>query len=435
VTGELILIGVLIVLNAFFAASEIAIISSRKGHIHKLAEEGNRAAQTVQHLFENYSRFLATIQIGITVVGFLASAIAAVALVRLLSDFLSQAPLAFLAQEGPAIALVIVTLCIAFLTIILGELVPKGLAIQHADAIALAVARPIKLLSQAAAPIIAILTFSSDILVGLLGGQRHTRRPLITAEEIRTLVHVGEREGAFPSSEAEMIYGIIDLSDKGAHEIMVPRTDIVALKSDATFQEALDTVVRHGYSRIPVYQGSLDNIVGILYAKDLLRHVSATGSPPQPVDLVRPAFFVPESKRIDELLRELQQRQVHMAIVVDEYGGTAGLVTIEDLLEEIVGEIRDEYDREEPQVQRTGENEAILDGRVSIDDLNELFELDIQPGDFDTVGGLVLHLLGKMPSVGDTVQSEELSLSVLSTTGKRINKVRATKLEKKAPQD
>ncbi|MDP2935885.1 MAG: hemolysin family protein [Dehalococcoidia bacterium] len=429
VTFELILIGVLILVNAFFAASEIAIISSRKGNIRKRAEDGDRSAQLVLGLFENSSRFLATIQVGITLVGFFASAIAAISSVKILGGLLALAPVDFIARSSSAIALIVVTLLVAFVTIVLGELVPKGLAIQHSDSIALFVARPIEFLARLVAPLITVLTASSDVVVFLLGGGRgKTHLPFVTEDEIRAYVDAGEEEGALESDEADMIYGILDLEKKRAHEIMVPRTDMVAIEMDAPLQEALELVVRHGYSRVPLFQDSLDNVTGILYAKDLLKHLASGQSQPSIKDLAKEPVFVPESKRVDELLQELLQRRVHMAIVVDEYGGTAGLVTIEDLLEEIVGEIQDEYDREEPQVQHVSEGEAILDGRVSIADLNELFDIEIPSDEFDTVGGLVIHQLGKMPSTGDSVSWDNLSLVIMATSGRRIKKVKVTTL-------
>lgn len=426
---ELILIGVLILVNAFFAAAEIAIISSRKANIRKRAEDGDKAAQLVLGLFENSSRFLATIQVAITLVGFFASAIAAVSAVRLLGGVLSSLPVDLIAANGSAIALFIVTLSIAFIAIVLGELVPKSLAIRHSDAIALFMARPIDLVARVAAPLISVLTFSSDVILMVLGGGRgRTRIPFVTEDEIRAYVDAGEEEGALEADEADMIYGILDLEKKRVHEIMVPRTDMVALETDAPFQEGLDLVIRHGYSRIPLFQDSLDNVTGILYAKDLLKQL-ASGKRPQSIgELAKEPIFVPESKRVDELLQELQQKRVHMAIVVDEYGGTAGLVTIEDLLEEIVGEIQDEYDREEPQIERVSDGEAILDGRVSIGELNELFDIEIPAEEFDTVGGLVIHQLGKMPTMGDSVEWDNLSLEVLSTVGRRIKQVKVTKL-------
>ena len=430
---ELILIGVLILLNAFFAASEIAIISSRKASIRKRAEDGERAAQLVLRLFDNSSRFLATIQVGITLAGFFASAIAAISTVRLLGGLLESVPVGFVAFNSSAIALVIVTLLVAFVTIVLGELVPKGLAIQHADGIALFVARPIDFMARIAAPIIAVLTFSSDVFIFLLGGGRgRTRMPFVTEDEIRAYVDAGEEEGALEADEADMIYGILDLGKKRVHEIMVPRTDMVTLEVEASWDEALDLMVRYGFSRVPVYQDSLDNILGILYAKDLLKQMASGVKPPSIRELTKEPLFVPESKRVDELLQELQERRVHMAIVVDEYGGTAGLVTIEDLLEEIVGEIQDEYDREEAKVERVSEGEAILDGRVSIADLNELFDMDVPAEEFDTVGGLVVHQLGKMPTMGDSVRWDNLSLEVLSTIGRRIKKVKVTRILEEA---
>lgn len=430
---QLVLIGFLILLNAFFAASEIAIISSKKVNIRKKAEEGDRAAQMVLKLFENSSRFLATIQVGVTLVSFFASAIAAISAVVLLGGILASLPLDFIAFHSSAVALILVTLLVAFVTMVLGELVPKGLAIQHAESIALFVSRPVDFLARIASPLIALLTFSSDAVTRLLGGGRgQARLPFMTEDEIRAYVDVGEEEGALEKDEAEMIYGILDLEKKRVHEIMVPRTDMVALPMDTSFKEAVDIVVKHGYSRIPLYDDSLDNVVGVLYAKDLLKQLASGGQPPPIKKMAKEPLFIPESKRIDELLQELQEKRVHMAVVVDEYGGTAGLVTIEDLLEEIVGEIQDEYDREEPQVERINESEAILDGRVSIDDLNELFDLDIAGEEFDTVGGLVIHQLGKMPSLGDSVEMDGISLQVLSTVGRRIKKVKVTRIQAEA---
>ncbi|MDO8689545.1 MAG: hemolysin family protein [Dehalococcoidia bacterium] len=425
---ELLLIGLLLLVNAFFAASEIAIISSKKVSIRKKAEDGDHAAQAVLRLFEGSSRFLATIQVGVTLVSFFVSAIAAISSVQLLGSFLASVPLDIISSNSSFIALIVVTLLVAFATMVLGELVPKGLAIKHAESIALFVSRPVDMVARVASPLIAVLTFASDALVFFLGGGRgHARIPFMTEDEIRAYVDVGEEEGALEADEANMIYGILDLEKKRVHEIMVPRTDMVALPVDASFKDALDVVIKHGYSRIPLYQQSLDNVVGILYAKDMLTQL-ASGVPPPPIQkLAKEPLYIPESKRIDELLQELQERRVHMAVVVDEYGGTAGLVTIEDLLEEIVGEIQDEYDREEPQIERVNDSEAILDGRVSIDDLNQLFDQDIDAEEFDTVGGLVIHQLGKMPSLGDSVEMGGISLQVLATVGRRIKKVKVTR--------
>jgi len=248
------------------------------------------------------------------------------------------------------------------------------------------------------------------------------------AEEDSSLLDLMEMEGANGGIEAEeraMIRGIIKLVETAVREIMVPRIDIVAVDTDATVDEVMELIMERGYSRIPLYEGTIDNVVGVLYAKDFLRYLTRGAHPPSLKDIARPPYFIPESKKVDELLAEMRLNHVHMAIVVDEYGGTAGLVTIEDLLEEIVGEIEDEYDRSEVTVERIGPDEAILDARVSIDDLNEILGLAIEGEDFDTVGGFVYHLLGRVPIPGDEVSADGLRLRVLSVLGRRIKKVRA----------
>jgi CBS domain containing-hemolysin-like protein len=250
------------------------------------------------------------------------------------------------------------------------------------------------------------------------------------AEEESSLLDLMEMEGANGGIEAEeraMIRGIIKLVETAVREIMVPRIDIVAVDTDATVDEVMELIMERGYSRIPLYEGTIDNVVGVLYAKDFLRYLTRGAHPPSLKDIARPPYFIPESKKVDELLADMRLNHVHMAIVVDEYGGTAGLVTIEDLLEEIVGEIEDEYDRTEVTVERIGPDEAILDARVSIDDLNEILGLAIEGEDFDTVGGFVYHLLGRVPIPGDEVSADGLRLRVLSVLGRRIKKVRVVR--------
>jgi putative hemolysin len=264
----------------------------------------------------------------------------------------------------------------------------------------------------------------------LLGSRPIEGRPEEAAEEDDSLLHLMEMEEANGGIEAEeraMIRGIIKLVGTATREIMVPRIDIVAVDTDATVEEVMALIMERGYSRIPLYEGTIDNVVGVLYAKDFLRYLARGTHPPSLKDIARPPYFVPESKKVDELLAEMRLNRVHMAIVVDEYGGTAGLVTIEDLLEEIVGEIEDEYDRSEVTVERLGPDEAILDARVSIDDLNELFGLTVEGEDFDTVGGFVYHLLGRVPIPGDEVSADGLRLRVLSVLGRRIKKVRVVR--------
>jgi CBS domain containing-hemolysin-like protein len=268
-----------------------------------------------------------------------------------------------------------------------------------------------------------MIWFSSGI-ARLFGAELRTDMPLVTEEEIKTLVDAGEEEGVIQEEEKEMIYSIFELGDTLAREVMVPRIDIVALDVATPMLEALDTIMQAGHSRIPVFQETIDNVLGVLYAKDLLHYLreNRTDIPLQKV--LREAYFIPETKKASDLLPDLQQRRVHMAIVVDEYGGVAGLVTIEDLLEEIVGEIQDEYDTEEPFVEFLDENAYIFDARVDLDDLNRLMASDLPTDDSDTLGGFIYTELGKVPVVGDQVVFGEIDFTVESVSGRRIKKVR-----------
>ena len=420
------LIGALILLNAFFAASEIAIVSVRKTRIKQLAEdERNRGALAILRLTESPGRFLATIQVGVTFAGFFASALGAISAVALLADVLSRVPVGFIAHAASPIALILVTSAISFVTLILGELVPKNLAIQYAEQISLFVARPIEWIARLSAPIIFILTGTTNLILAILRSEHRAQLPSITEDEIRSMVEAAEEEGVVEPSEGEMIQGIFDFGETRVREIMVPRVDISAIEKTATIEEARKVFLEEGYSRIPVYEESLDNIVGILYVKDMIKFLEVK-KPATPVtEIMRPAIFVPESKNIGDLLKELRQSRSHMAIVVDEYGGTAGLVTLEDLIEEIVGEIHDEYDmREEAEIEILSETEAIADARISLDTLNQSMSLDLQAENVDTLGGVIYSQLGRIPTEGEKVVLPDVTLEVLSLEGQRIRKVR-----------
>ena len=269
-----------------------------------------------------------------------------------------------------------------------------------------------------------------DLVAGAaLGGHDRAQREAEEEEEILRLVEMHEGNGTAGNGELAMIRRVASMVDRAVREIMVPRIDMVTVESDASLDDVARLIVDRGYSRIPVYEETVDNIVGIVYAKDILRCQAEHQQAASLREIARPPYFVPEGKRVDELLSELREHKVHIAIVVDEYGGTAGLVTIEDVLEEIVGEIQDEYDREEVTIERVGENEAVLDARVSIDALNELFGLELESEEFDTLGGFVYHQLGRMPAPGDEVRADGLTMHVLSVLGRRIKKVRVTKRE------
>lgn len=422
--GQVLLIATLITLNAFFAASEIAIVSVRKTRVRQLVEEGNPDARVLERLSEDSSRLLATVQVGVTLVGFFSAAIAAVSLADPLYAVIKLLKLPISDDAGYSLSVTAITLTLAFLMLLLGELVPKTIALQHAESFALLVARPISLISQMFAPPVGFLTVVTDFVVRLLGQDRKSSLPFVTPDEIKTMVDAGQEGGVIETTEKEMIYSIFEMGETTAREVMVPRIDTFLLSVETPLNEVINAAIRTSHTRIPVFEGTRDNVIGVVHTKDLLK-CGVDSCPTGGLrELLRPAYFVPESKKIDELLREMQARRVHMAIVVDEYGGTAGLVTIEDVLEEIVGEIQDEYDKEEALVVPVSDGEAIFDGITPLDDVNETMGLDLSAEDVDSIGGFVYSQLGRIPSPGDVVDAPGATITVLSTLKRRIQKVK-----------
>jgi putative hemolysin len=421
---EILVIVALVLLNAVFVAAEIALVTVRRTRVEQLVDEGRRGAARVRHLIAQPGRFLAVIQLGITFIGFLAAAFAGASLAQPLEVALAQVP--FLAPYAGGLALIVVTAILSFFTIVFGELVPKTLALAHPERYALALAGPVDVIGRVLRPIVWALERVTNFVNRLLGIQDVDQNQIST-EELKLLVERGGEQGILEAEEEQMIHAVIELGDRRVHEVMVPRIAIVALAATAGLDEAIDRVVEEGHSRIPVYEETVDEIVGILYAKDLLPFLkNGREVRPNLRSLLRTPVFVPESMSIDDLLHELQRRKVHIAIVLDEYGGTAGLVTIEDLLEEIVGEIQDEYDVEEPMVVRLSEDEARVDGRAAVDDLAEIFDTELgleDEDEYDTVGGLIYHRIGGIPSPGDQVEVDGLLLTVESTDGRRVGKV------------
>ena len=422
--GEILFLVVLTLLEGFFVATEIALVSLRRSRIEQLVEEGQPGARRVRRLVQDLGRSLAVIQLGLTFIGFLASAFAAVSLAEGLSRALVSAGV----EKGTAdpVALLIVTVILALFTIVFAELVPKTLALAHPERFALVLAGPLDLLGRVLGPVVALLTGITRAVTRTLGEDVNAEAQ-ITAEELRLIVVRGGEQGILEAEEEQMINAVIELGDRRIHEVMVPRTAILGLRAEATFDDAIDLIVEGGHSRVPVYEDSIDEVIGILYAKDLLPFLKTSADArPNLRAMLRTPVFVPESMSIDDLLREFQRRKVHIAIVLDEYGGVAGLVTIEDLLEEIVGEIQDEYDVEEPLVERIDDDRARIDGRASVDDMLDVFDLKLQLEDedeYDTVGGLVYHRVGGVPQPGDEVQVDGLRLTVETTDGRRVGKV------------
>ena len=431
---DLAVVVILILIGGFFAASEIALITVKRHRLTQLADDGSRSAQTAQRLVEDPSRFLATIQIAITFLGFLAGAVGAVAFSDALADVIRLIPIGLIANAADTIAFVVVTLVIALASIVVGELVPKTLALNFPERLALGVAAPISFIQGLLRPIVWFVTRISAVLVRLLGGKEKPQGGYLSTEELKLLGETGSEQGGIEEEEKEMIHGVIELGDKVVHEVMVPRIGIRAINVDDSLDEVLEMIVRAGHSRLPVFEENLDNIVGILYAKDLLPYLKGNGRSNGTIDirsLVRPPVYVPESKPVDDLLHEMQVQKRHIAIVVDEYGGTAGLVTLEDVVEEIVGEIQDEYDTEEPMLEEVSTDEELawrLDGRVSMDDLRDLFDLsdDDEPDEeaYDTVGGFVVHRVGRIPLPGAEVPFRDgVRIMVETAEPRRVAKV------------
>jgi len=435
---ELLVVVTLILVGGFFAASEIALITVKRHRLSQLVDDGSGAARTAQRLVEDPSRFLATIQIAITFLGFLAGAVGASAFSKYLDDLLALIPIALISDAAGSIAFVIVTLLIALASIIVGELVPKTLALNFPERLALFVAAPIGFLQGFLSPIVWLVSRVSAILVRLLGGTEKPQGGYLSTEELKLLVETGSERGEIEEEESDMITGVIELGDKVVHEVMVPRIGIRAVNVDDPIDQVLDTIVAAGHSRLPVFTGSLDNIIGILYAKDLLPYLKGNGRGGQDIDLrklARPPVYVPESKPVDDLLHEMQIAKRHIAIVVDEYGGTAGLVTMEDVVEEIVGEIQDEYDTEEPMVEDVSTDEEFayrLDGRVSMDDLRDLFDIsdEDEPDEdaYDTVGGFIVHRVGRIPLPGAEIPfRDDIVLRVEAAEPRRVARVVAAR--------
>jgi putative hemolysin len=429
-TAEGFLLIGLLLLTAFLAMARSALVNVRKARLRQLVEEGVGAAGAAQRLAEDATRLLATTQLGTILTSFFGGALVAV---------VSAPPLAHVLEpwlKGAAypVAFVLVVLLAAIAMLILGTLVPETVAAQHSERLALWLARPLTVIAALAMPLVRVTVWLSNGLSRLLGAHSAGGMPFVTEEQIKTLVDAGEEEGVIEEDEKEMIYSIFDLGDTLARQVMVPRIDVVALDVATPMLEALETIMSAGHSRIPMYNETIDDVVGVLYAKDLLPYLRDGRTDVPLKDIVREAYFIPETKRAGDLLPDLQQRRVHMAIVVDEYGGMAGIVSIEDLIEEIVGEIQDEYDAEEPPVVQAGEGEYVVDARMSLDDVNRLMDADLPTEDSDTLGGFIYSDLGKVPAVGDHVGYEDLSFTVESVLGRRIRKVRIRRRTPAAPE-
>ena len=427
---EIIILIILVLINAFFAASEIAFISLNDAKIDIEAKDGKKKAKKIKKMLENPSKFLATIQIGITFAGFLSSAFAAENFAGELAPVLYNWIPNINIAVWNKIAIIIITIILSYFTLIFGELVPKRLAMKYSEKIAYGSVGIIRAISIIMSPFVKFLTFSTNI-VSKIFGVSENEEETVTEEEIRMMVDVGEEKGTIDEEEKTMINNVFEFNDKIVSEIMIPRTEIYAVDMNLSISEAIEEMTENEdfrYSRIVVYDENIDDVKGIVYLKDIL--LSGKNKNTKIKNLVKEAYFVPDTKPVNELFEELRRNRKQIAIAVDEYGGTSGLVTMEDILEEIVGEIYDEYDEVEDIYQEIDENTFILSGSMAIYEVEGLLNIEIEDGDYDTLSGYLIEELGRIPSEKEkkiVVETPDITYKIEEIKDKRITRVKACK--------
>ena len=425
--SQIIVLFILILFNAFFLSTEIAFISLNDAKVEKQAKEGVKKAKQINKMLKNPSKFLATIQIGITLAGFLSSAFASDAFADKLAPVFNEWIPAISMGTWKSISIIIITLILSYFTLVLGELVPKRIAMKHYEKIAFFAIGFLRVLSVISAPFVKLLTVSTNV-VSKIFGVKETEEEIVTEEEIRMMVDAGEEKGTIDETEKEFINNVFEFDDKTVSEIMTHRTDMFAIEVNSEIDEILNELDEYKYSRIPVYKETIDEIVGILYIKDLFKYIK-TKKQVKIKNVMRDAYFVSQNKAINELFRELQKNKYQLAIVVDEYGGTAGIVTMEDILEELVGNIFDEYDDVEDEYEKIDENTFRISGSVSIFDLRKILGVDIPDGEYDTLSGYLTELLGRIPEDEEKpiIETERVTYKIEEYEDKRILWVKACK--------
>jgi putative hemolysin len=423
---ELFAIFFLILVNGFFSASEIALISLRKSRVRHLVKSGNSTAKRIQKLQEEPERFLATVQTGVTLIGTLAAALGGVIAIKRLKPVFASIPVEFIQRAAEPLAVGVVVSLITYCTLVFGELVPKSLAIRYSEKIAFVTSAPIETLSRLFRWVLRMLTASTNVVLRSFRVTAFQEPVLVSEDEVKYLIREGRKTGVFEPSEEDLIHSVFKFTDTVVREIMVPRTDIVAVDAGSTIDTILRVMNEKGFSRLPVHSGTIDNVIGIVYLKDLLAlHIS---NQPFKLELVlRKPYIVPPNKSVSVLLREMRERRMHLVLVGDEYGGINGLVTMEDLIEEIVGDIRDEQEKELREIEEIAANRYIVDGKTDIGKLNEKLGVKLPEDEFETVGGFVLGLFGRLPAEGDQVRYENLMFTVLRLRRNRIVRLRILK--------
>ncbi len=422
---QLLLLLFFTLLNAFFAGAEMAVVSVNKNRIRTLAEEGNKKAKVIEGLFDDSTKFLSTIQVAITFAGFYSSASAASGLSPILAEWMKSMSIPYSSQ----IAYNGVTLILMFFNLVFGELVPKRIALQKAESFCMITVMPIHYISIVLSPFIKLLSLSTKAVLRILGMKTEDEEETVTEEEIKALMRMGNESGTFDDEEKEMIDSVFAFNDKTAREIMVPRRDVFVIDIDDPFEDILDQVLETRHSRIPVYEGNIDNIIGVLYVKDLMIELRRSGLAEINIrQMLHKPFFVPEIKGTNVLFHTMQEQRRHMAILVDEYGGFSGIVTIEDLVEEIMGDINEEYEEVVPEIQKISDNEYMLDGGVLIEDLNDELDLKLETENSDTLSGYLIEQLGHIPAKTDhdVIEIGRLIFAVQEVKNHRISQVRLT---------
>lgn len=425
--SQLFVLVILILINAYFAASEIAFISLNDAKIERSAKEGNKKAKQIEKMLKSPSKFLATIQIGITLAGFLSSAFASDTFADILAPSLNNIFPAISVEAFRGISIIIITIILSFFTLVFGELVPKRLAMKYYEKIAYASIGIIRFISIIASPFVKILTKSTNVISKIFGISENEEE-IVTEEEIKMMIDEGEEKGTIEQEEKEMINNIFEFNDITVSEVMTHRTDIFAVDISSDIEEILKDLDDYKYSRVPVYSETIDNIEGILFVKDLLKYFR-TKKPLKIKNMIREAYFVSKNKPINELFKDLQKNKMQMAIVIDEYGGTAGLVTMEDLLEEIVGNIFDEYDDVENEIEKIDDNTFLISGKISINELKKVLGIDVPEGEYETLSGYLLELLGRVPEDDEApiIETKDVTYKIEEYEDKRILWVKACK--------
>ena len=428
--AQIILLILLILLNAFFAATEMAFVSLNDTRITVKAKEGDKTYKKIEKMLKSPSKFLATIQIGITLAGFLSSAFASDVFASELAKILFSVTNIFSITIWTNISIVLITIILSYFTLVFGELVPKRIAMENAEKFSKFSISIITILSKIMSPFVKFLTFSTDIVSKIFGVSKENEE-IVTEEEIRMMVDVGEEKGTINNEEKEMINNVFELNDKEVSEIMTHRTEMFALDKELTVSEVTKKLMasEYRYSRIPVYENDIDNIEGVLYLKELLKANDST----KIKKIMKDTLFVPESKKINELFKEMKKDKLHMAIVVDEYGGTAGLVTMEDVLEEVVGDIFDEYDPVEKEYEKIDENTYVVDGHMNIIDFERLMNVKDIETEYDTLSGYLMELLDRVPTEEENpvIETKDLVFKIEEADERTISKVKVCKIMQK----